>query len=183
MTLKSRLDKWGYKPDGSLKKNKKGIAVILALVLIPVLIGIIAAVQQGDNAEDEIYGEWQYYGEIPYTSDYRDSLNEADIITGQQFETEFGAEVPDNTITITEDGIKELQDIKGSRITSFEKSQESRDEWWMSVEITQLAGEAPLETPLREEYTLTLRGQYLFVHSQIDSDEYDFNEYADVYVR
>lgn len=51
--MKSKLEKWGYKPDGSLKKNKTGIMIIAALVLIPLLIGIIAVTQVNDDWMDE----------------------------------------------------------------------------------------------------------------------------------
>lgn len=40
-------EKTGYKPDGSLKENKKMIGIFLAIILIPLFIGMIAVAQGG----------------------------------------------------------------------------------------------------------------------------------------
>jgi len=40
-------EKVGYKPDDSLKKNKKLIWIFLAIVLIPLFIGLLAVAGGG----------------------------------------------------------------------------------------------------------------------------------------
>ena len=40
-------EKIGYKPDGSLKENKKMIGIFLVIILLPLLIGMIAVAQGG----------------------------------------------------------------------------------------------------------------------------------------
>ena len=40
-------EKVGYKPDDSLKNNKKLIGIFLALVLIPLFIGLLAVAGGG----------------------------------------------------------------------------------------------------------------------------------------
>ena len=50
---KTWKEKMGYKPDGSVKINKAGIAIILALVLIPLGLGMIAVSQSNDGWMDE----------------------------------------------------------------------------------------------------------------------------------
>ena len=49
MGEKPKLEKLGYKPDGSLKKNKTGIIIVLAIVLVPLLIGFIALSQNNSG--------------------------------------------------------------------------------------------------------------------------------------
>lgn len=138
-----------------------------------------------DEAEDDIYGTWQYYGQIPCDSDYQENLNEEDIITGDEFKDEFGRDVPNQTITITENGIKEYLDLngKGSEVTGWEKDEQTDNQWVMTTEITQFLGEDPLDEPITEECVCTLRDGYLFVECHYDSDEYDDNQYANVYTK
>ena len=191
MEDKSKLEKMGYKPDGSLKKNKTGIIIVLAIVLVPLLIGFIALSQSNSGWMDEdagnesIYGTWQYYGVIPYDSDYQANLDEKDIITGNRYKDEFGQNVPDQTITITENGIKEYLDMngKGSEVTGWGKDEQTDNQWFMTIKITQFAGEKPLNEPVTEKYMLTLRDKYLIMECYNDSDEYDDSEYANVYTK
>ncbi|GEM_PF-2609375 len=158
----------------------KRIMIIMTAVLLTLCF---TACSQSGADNDDIYGTWQYYGMIPYDSNYQGNLNEEDIITGEEFEDTFGAEVPDQTITITEDGVKEYQDIKGTRVISWEKDEQANGQWFMTAEITEINGEEPLDTPLQEKSMFTLRDGYLFVESHVDSDEYDDSDYAVVYVR
>ena len=54
MTEKKTLkEKLGYSPDKTLSKNPKAVGIILACILIPPMIGLIAAVQAGDGWGDE----------------------------------------------------------------------------------------------------------------------------------
>ena len=49
---KDRLkEKIGYNPDDSLKKNKKMIGIFLAIVLIPLIIGLLAVAAGGGGWE------------------------------------------------------------------------------------------------------------------------------------
>ena len=158
----------------------KKIMIIMTAILLTLCF---TACSQSGADNDDICGTWQFYGMIPYDSNYQANLNKEDIITGEEFSDAFGAEVPDQTITITEDGVKEYQDIKGTRVISWEKDEQANDQWFMTAEITEINGGEQLDTPINEKSMFTLRDGYLFVQRHYDSEEYDDSEYASVYVR
>ena len=156
---------------------------------VAALISILAfSTACSDRTEDPILGTWQYYGvmESGNLSDYED-VKEKDIITGEDYRTAFGSEVPDNTITLTEKGVKEYIDLdgKGSRVTGWEKLNDHQ--YRMTVTITQLAGEHPLDEPIEQQIYYTTSKGYLFEEYSPTSieklDGYDEGNNINVYVR
>ena len=101
--------------------------LILVIAVVMGLLFYTACSQSKDNSND-IYGTWQYYGVIPCDSDYQTNLNEKNIITGDKYKDEFGQSGPDQTITVTENGIKEYLDLngKGTEVTGWEKYEQTK---------------------------------------------------------
>ena len=168
-----------YKPDGSFKKNRTAIIIMLALILIPVIIGTIVFIQEKDaENNNSVYGTWEYYGVIPSDSE---PVKE-NIIKGREFYDLFGTNVPDKTITITDRGVEEYMNIKGTEIVKWEKR--PNKQWFMGMEVRPIIGDGKvIDQPVDVENLYTLRDGYLFEHSHTISDYYDDSDYDQVYRR
>lgn len=165
--------------------KRKLLIALCAGVLIFVLVFSVAC---SDRSGDSILGTWQFYGvmESGNLSDYED-VREKDIISGEEFRTAFGTEVPDNTITLTEKGVQEYLalDGKGSRVTGWEKLNDYQ--YRMTVTITRLAGEQPLDEPAEQQIYYTKANGYLFEeYSPVNIENlgsYNEDSNINVYIR
>ena len=103
--------------------------LLIALCVVTLVSTLTLSTACSNRSEDPMLGTWQFYGvmESGNLSDY-EAVKEKVIITGEDFQTTFGAEVPDNTITLTDKGVKEYLDLdgKGSQVTGFWHS----GQWW-----------------------------------------------------
>ena len=143
--------------------------LIIALIVGAICLGACSR----KSPSDEIFGTWKVCGVLPQEKAYQNNLDEKKIISGDAYRETFGENVPDSSINITEDGVKEYLDLngKGSEVTGWEKDEQS-GQWTMTLEITRLAGEEkPLENPLVMTFTYTLRDGYLLEESHLDSED------------
>ena len=149
--------------------------LLIALCVVTLVSTLTLSTACSNRSEDPMLGTWQFYGvmESGNLSDY-EAVKEKDIITGEDFQTTFGAEVPDNTITLTDKGVKEYLDLdgKGSQVTGWERLNDHQ--YRMTVTITQLVGEQPLKEPIEQQIYYTLAKGYLFQeYSPVDAESLD----------
>ena len=90
------------------------------------------------------------------------------------FQENYGTDVPDSTITITKDGVKEIIDTEdnGFKIKSWKKHNDHK--WVLTMEVTELAGEKPLDKPIKINWIFTLKDSYLL----IEEKENNLGEYG-----
>jgi len=161
---------------------------LIVITLIAFATVFLLSTACSNRSEDPMLGTWQFYGvmESGNLSDY-EAVKEKDIITGEDFQTTFGAEVPDNTITLTDKGVKEYLDLdgKGSQVTGWERLNDHQ--YRMTVTITQLAGGQPLDEPVEQQIFYTTANDYLFEeYSPVNIEDlgsYDEDYNINVYTR
>ena len=159
----------------------------LAAVLILSFILMFTSACKSSTADESIFGTWQMYGAIESTdlSDY-ENISKGDIITGEEYQTTFGAPVPDNTITLTKKGVKEYLDLngKGSEVSGWERTNDNQ--YRLTVTIHELLGEKPLDDPIEQQIFYTLADGFLYEEFSpvelgalgSDNENYNINVYT-----
>lgn len=108
------------------------------------------------------------------------------LVGGEEYQTTFGAPVPDNTITLTKKGVKEYLDLngKGSEVSGWERINDNQ--YRLTVTIHELLGEKPLDDPIEQQIFYTLADGFLYEEFSpvelgalgSDNENYNINVYT-----
>ena len=150
-----------------MKREGKIIALVIAVVMLACMT---AACGDAADKGDSMFGTWKLYGVVEAGTDI-EKVSEEDIITGKEYRSNFGVEVPNETITLTADGIKEMNDVPGTEVESWEKT--NNHQYKLKIKLIELSGgEAPKE-PMEQEMTFTLHEGLLFVETKDIPEDVD----------
>lgn len=142
---------------------KKAIVIIISMIVMTSMI--CACENEIDSSKFE--GKWQFCGIV----EEGEEISADNAVTGEEFLQDFGLdEMPDASVTIDSNGLKELSDIPGSTAGKREDIDESC--FMQKVTISTVDGKK-LRKPITETVTFTLDGGYLFESSEYDDPEYD----------
>ena len=115
---------------------------------------------------DHLFGKWVCCGIVEEGNE----LIEENIISGEQLEEQFGADVTESEMVIGKYGIEGYSEVPGSECSELEKTSDNEYEWQLRISI--LDGES-LDEPITETYHFILNNGYLFVTAEFDSNNYD----------
>ena len=115
---------------------------------------------------DHLFGKWVCCGIVEEGNE----LSEENIISGEQLEEQFGADVTGSEMVIGKYGIEGYSDVPGTECGKLKKTSDNEYEWQLRISI--LDGEN-LDEPITETYHFILNNGYMFVTTEFDSNNYD----------